>query len=46
MACRTEVLAADEPPLLDRWVLGQRLIPCLFGATLPAIPSYLAKKQR
>ena len=35
-----EVLSADEAPLLDRWVLGQRLIPCLFGASTghPRLP--------
>jgi hypothetical protein len=28
---RPEVLAGDDAPILDRWILGQRLVPCLAG---------------
>jgi hypothetical protein len=35
-----EDLVEGEPPLLDRWVLGHRFIPCLFGASTghPLLP--------
>lgn len=26
-----EAVATEEPPLLDRWILGNRLSPCLVG---------------
>lgn len=26
-----EAIATEEPPLLDRWILGNRLSPCLVG---------------
>ena len=26
-----EMLAGDEAPILDRWVIGQRFAPCLAG---------------
>lgn len=26
-----EAIAAETPPILDRWVLGSRVVPCLVG---------------
>lgn len=26
-----EVMAGDAAPILDRWILGQRIVPCLAG---------------
>ena len=26
-----EAMAGDNAPILDRWILGQRLVPCLAG---------------
>lgn len=37
---RPEELAGAEAPLLDRWILGSRLIPCLVGLSTghPLLP--------
>ena len=35
-----EALAGDESPVLDRWVIGQRFVPCLAGLSTghPLLP--------
>lgn len=35
-----EALAGEDAPLLDRWVMGQRLVPCLAGLSTghPKLP--------
>lgn len=35
-----EAIAGDDAPILDRWILGQRLVPCLAGLSTghPLLP--------
>lgn len=35
-----EVMAGDDAPILDRWILGKRLVPCLAGLSTghPLLP--------